>query len=314
MFSLQFAHVGALNFANCLVALANDSGTLHVRLPFVVEFLTALNFGVKMPIRLKQINPILKNLLQSKNLKVKIIQIAQNRFEELNQSFDRITRLADVREKQNKVFEAEQEYVEISKQRKLYQDQIDTLNSRIRSLKDKLDTTSPSSDSYLELRKYESDLSRELKALETQLSNLEWREQQSFGELSKALRQYLGQELLRQERGIKWGIISIALSASASLIALIAQIIRSQGPVLRTLESTQQDIKQIKGTLDEQASSLNELSGNLDVLRSTNETLLTVIMDSQANERKSKVASSDRGWLSYVPGVTVISALFRYIY
>lgn len=314
MFSLQFAHVGALNFANCLVALANDSGTLHVRLHFVVEFLTALNFGVKMPIRLKQINPILKNLLQSKNLKVKIIQIAQNRFEELNQSFDRITRLADVREKQNKVFEAEQEYVEISKQRKLYQDQIDTLNSRIRSLKDKLDTTSPSSDSYLELRKYESDLSRELKALETQLSNLEWREQQSFGELSKALRQYLGQELLRQERGIKWGIISIALSASASLIALIAQIIRSQGPVLRTLESTQQDIKQIKGTLDEQASSLNELSGNLDVLRSTNETLLTVIMDSQANERKSKVASSDRGWLSYVPGVTVISALFRYIY
>lgn len=314
MFSLQFAHVGALNFANCLVALANDSGTLHVRLPFVVEFLTALNFGVKMPIRLKQINPILKNLLQSKNLKVKIIQIAQNRFEELNQSFDRITRLADVREKQNKVFEAEQEYVEISKQRKLYQDQIDTLNSRIRSLKDKLDTTSPSSDSYLELRKYESDLSRELKALETQLSNLEWREQQSFGELSKALRQYLGQELLRQERGIKWGIISIALSASASLIALIAQIIRSQGPVLRTLESTQQDIKQIKGTLDEQASSLNELSGNLDVLRSTNETLLTVIMDSQANERKSKVASPDRGWLSYVPGVTVISALFRYIY
>lgn len=311
---MQFAHVGALNFANCLVALANDSGTLHVRLPFVVEFLTALNFGVKMPIRLKQINPILKNLLQSKNLKVKIIQIAQNRFEELNQSFDRITRLADVREKQNKVFEAEQEYVEISKQRKLYQDQIDTLNSRIRSLKDKLDTTSPSSDSYLELRKYESDLSRELKALETQLSNLEWREQQSFGELSKALRQYLGQELLRQERGIKWGIISIALSASASLIALIAQIIRSQGPVLRTLESTQQDIKQIKGTLDEQASSLNELSGNLDVLRSTNETLLTVIMDSQANERKSKVASSDRGWLSYVPGVTVISALFRYIY
>lgn len=311
---MQFAHVGALNFANCLVALANDSGTLHVRLHFVVEFLTALNFGVKMPIRLKQINPILKNLLQSKNLKVKIIQIAQNRFEELNQSFDRITRLADVREKQNKVFEAEQEYVEISKQRKLYQDQIDTLNSRIRSLKDKLDTTSPSSDSYLELRKYESDLSRELKALETQLSNLEWREQQSFGELSKALRQYLGQELLRQERGIKWGIISIALSASASLIALIAQIIRSQGPVLRTLESTQQDIKQIKGTLDEQASSLNELSGNLDVLRSTNETLLTVIMDSQANERKSKVASSDRGWLSYVPGVTVISALFRYIY
>lgn len=326
------------------IPLGSRSRCFFHPLPFQRYFgyKSALVFdsSTKMPACVRYINPLIRRLILTKNIRAfplqscrfaalssgpsnnKIIEVVQNRVEELNEYYERVTGIADIRQIQNKVIEAEQEFVDISKQRKSCQDQIDTLKNSVRSLKDKLDTTSPTSDSYLELRKYEYDLSRELLTLDAQLSRLKHREQLSFDGLSKLLRQNHEQERLRQERAKHWQVISIALSAVVSLVALIAQRIRSQSLVVKRLdlvEASLEEIKQLKETVD-------KLTSHFDEIKSTNETLLNAVikiqssMDSQASGRDRKkvslVAACDQrgGWLSYVPGVAMISALFRYIY
>lgn len=337
MFWLQADHVGALISANCVP----HSGVSFENCKRMTSghsgcdgYKNAPMLRATMPTRLGSLNPIFRKIslprgveksrvLSSRFVALnqspsnnKIIGLVQNRVEELNQYYERVTGIADIREIQNKVIGAEQEFVEISQQRKSCQDQIDTLKNSVRSLKDKLDTTSPTSDSYLELRKYEYDLSRELLALDAQLARLKEREQLSFDGLSKLLRQNHEQERLRQERAKHWQVISIALSAVVSLVALIAQRIRSQTLVVKRLDSVEaslQEVMHLKETVD-------NLTTTLDRIRLTSETLLKAVikiqssMESQVNDHRSKKTSDNRGWSSYVPGITLISALFRYIY
>lgn len=228
-----------------------------------------------------------------------------------NEQYDKVFGIAEVRDIQNRVLKAESEFVSITQKRKSCQDKIERLKEDIKGIRDKLEITPRQSDNYLRLITQEHKLLREQLALDAQLSQFRESEQLSLDNLSKLLRQSHELERLRQERAKYWQIISISLSLVGSLVALIAQRVRSQKTIMNQLtlfdtkllemensihvikEESQHYFKTSISRIDRLQSSLEDISQQLGK-KSTRKG------DKKPHEQKDRTWFS---WLSWIPGL-----------
>lgn len=253
----------------------------------------------------------------------------QNLIDSLNQNLNWINRqyenafgIAEIRKMQEKVLDAESGFVEITAQRKSIQDQIDALKDNVKSLRDKLESTPRQSDSYLDLITQEHRLLREQLTLEVQLSQLKEREQMSLDNLSKLLRQSHELERLRQERSKYWQIISVSLSLVGSFIALMAQRARSQKFIEKELEGQRaiftDHFRDMNESVHSLAINLDKLVSRVDKIESNTEFLVSNSKVEEAGSSRGVVMSSHqrsaRGWFWWIPGLSYMTRVTRYLY
>lgn len=222
-----------------------------------------------------------------------------------NQNYDRVFGIAEIRDIQNRVLEAEREFVDITQKRKSCQEKIENLKEEIKSIRDKLEITPRQSDKYLRLITEEHKLLREQLGIDLELSQYKEKEQLSLDNLSKLLRQSHELERLRQERSKYWQIISISLSLAASLVALFAQKARNQRSVTNRLDLI--DRRLLEMTETSQVLESNLLS-RVDELQTSLAKIHRAI-DSLGQEEtieETKKQSDGSSWMSWIPGLTTV--------
>lgn len=252
--------------------------------------------------------------LSTNVLQDNIKEAFQKRFNWTNQQYERVFGIAEIRDMQNKVLEAEHEFVKISEMRKSSQDQIDHLKDSVKNLREKLESTPRSSENYIELIKIEHKLLKQQLALDEQFAHLKEKEQLSFDGLSKLLRQSHELERLRQERSKYWQIISVALSLVASLVALMAQRARNQNSTMKQLSSFETKFIELNHCLE---NSYKESDKKLDYIYSSIahiDTRLSRIEDEVKTVRKGIKTNNEgvsrRSWSYYIPGLATLSSWF----
>jgi len=198
-----------------------------------------------------------------------------------NDRYERAFGIAEVREMQNRVIEAENEFVAVTQSRKLCQEKIEDFKERIKNIRDKLDITPRESDNYLKLITEEHKLLREQLSHDAQLSQLKDREQWSLDNLSKLLRQSHELERLRQERSKYWQIISLSLSFAGGVVALIAQKTRNQKTLLKDLSSMRESIENMQ---ESNQLNFNQLAAQTAIIRSLTNFIADKIQEQQQAE------------------------------
>lgn len=230
-----------------------------------------------------------------------------------NQQYEKVFGIAEIREMQARVLDAESEFVEVTQKRKVCQDKIEHFKDEIKKIRDKLELTPRQSDNYLKLITQEHNLLREQLALDVRLTQFKEREQLLLDNLSKLLRQSHELERLRQERAKYWQIISIALSLAGSLVAIIAQRVRNQKSVINHLVSfderlltLENSLQTLKSDIDRQhdisLSKMDRINASLDALATS---LPSTRVAESSSEKKS-------GWIPRIPGVSLLKSLFHY--
>uniref|UniRef100_A0A6G1SAG4 Coiled-coil domain-containing protein 51 n=1 Tax=Aceria tosichella TaxID=561515 RepID=A0A6G1SAG4_9ACAR len=234
-----------------------------------------------------------------------------------NQQYERVFGIAEIREMQARVLDAESEFVEVTQKRKVCQDKIEHFKDEIKKIRDKLEMTPRQSDNYLKLITQEHNLLREQLALDVQLTQFKEREQFLLDNLSKLLRQSHELERLRQERAKYWQIISIALSLAGSLVAIIAQRVRNQKSVIthlvafdERLLTLEESMNKLQTVVDRQhevsLNTLNKINASLDELAIG---LANRRADNSSSEKKQPQTGS---WWPRIPGLSTLKSLFRY--
>lgn len=236
-----------------------------------------------------------------------LVTVVQNKISWANQRYENFTGISEIRLIQDKVLEAESEFVEISKDRRECHEQIDFIKNGVKNLRDKLETTPRESNNYVELIKIEHKLLNEQIALESKLSQLKNKEQLSFDTLSKLLRRSHELERLRQEKSKYGQIISIALSLVASMVALIAQKSRDQSSTLRHLEALHEPLRQINSRVEKTEHQLEMIERDIERISKS-------LMHLDSHIRSTPKQQVQSGWLSYLPGLSFFTSPFRFIY
>lgn len=239
-----------------------------------------------------------------------LVNLFNDRLDWLNSHYDRITGVSELRQIHVKIIEAESRYKDTTKKRKSCQDQIDDLSGKVQAVRDKLDTTNRSSDSYLRLITTEHQLLKERTSLELDLAHLKNEEQSSFDNMSEHLRHNFTLERLRQERARYMNIITLCLSVVGSMVALISQKRRDQ----KRLDSI---FVQYNDKLEDISFQLTELSAEnhrkLESIRHQLDEITRADDDKSLVRPRTKVSNSN-GWLSYLPGLNYLTHLCSYFF
>lgn len=223
-----------------------------------------------------------------------------------NQQYERVFGIAEIREMQSKVLKAESEFVEVTQRRKACQDKIEHFKDEIKGIRDKLEMTPRQSDNYLKLITQEHSLLREQLSLDVQLTQFKEREQILLENLSKLLRQSHELERLRQERAKYWQIISITLSLAGSLVALIAQRVRSQKSVMNQLATFDVKLQEIDESIKRMHKEA-ELQYELNRMKMDNiNSSLDEIATGFISKNNTRPQSND--WFSWLPGLASLKS------
>lgn len=239
-----------------------------------------------------------------------LVNLFNDRLDWLNSHYDRITGVSELRQIHVKIIEAESRYKDTTKKRKSCQDRIDDLSGKVQDVRDKLDTTNRSSDSYLRLITTEHQLLKERTSLEIELTHLKNEEQSSFDNMSEHLRHNFTLERLRQERARYMNIITLCLSVVGSMVALISQKRRDQ----KRLDSI---LVQYNERLEDISFQVTELSAdNSRKLESISHQLNEISRESDRKDlvRPQTKSNNFGGWLSYVPGLNYLTPLYSYFF
>lgn len=243
-------------------------------------------------------------------LSTKLVNTLNQNVSWFNQNYDRIFGIAEIRDIQNRVLEAESVFVDITQKRKSCQEKIENLKETIKNIRDKLEITPRQSDNYLRLITEEHKLLREQLGIDLELSQYKEREQLSLDNLSKLLRQSHELERLRQERSKYWQIISISLSLAASLVALFAQKARNQRSVTNRLDLIDHrlsDLAQTKEMLENNlVSRIDSLQTSLDHLGRSIDQLTLIDKIDKHEEEVNRKKCSGSSWMSWIPGLTTV--------
>lgn len=249
-----------------------------------------------------------------------LVSTLQNNMDWLNQRYERVFGIQEIRDMQSKVLEAERNFVEVTNRRKSCQDKIESLKSEIKSIRDKLDITPRQSDNYLRLITEEHKLLREQLAMDVQLDQLKENEQYALDIMSKLLRQSHELERIRHERSKYWQIISISLSLAGSLVALIAQRARSQKTVLSRLTSIEEKLVGLEDSLTSQKLDFELIAGRMEQLDDRLERM-AVILDRRVGaeaKRETRFGQKAQTWSSWlsslIPGRSVFKSLSGYLW
>lgn len=193
------------------------------------------------------------------------LDIVQEKFKLANEKYETAVGISDIRHIQDEVLKAEANFMDIRKERKLCQDQVDKINNRIKEVWDKLDSTSRSSETYIELRTNEYKLVKEQSQLDARLIKLKDHEQASFDDLSRLLRRSHEQERLRQERSKTFNLLSLGLSA---IIVVFGRIFTRDSNI-EALSKTLDEklLKPINVTLDSISNNIAQVSNESKIIQ-----------------------------------------------
>lgn len=231
-----------------------------------------------------------------------------NGYEWTMKFYDRATGIDEIRGHQERVSQIQQEFVDATKKRRSCQDQIDSLKDNIKSLKDRMEATPRESETYVELVKEEYKLLREKITLEAQLTQLKQEEQLSFDRLSDLLKRSHELEVLRQQKSRFYQILSLFGSVICYFAFGRRQVSSFQSTLVEMDGSLQRQEKLQSQKFDSLVNGLEKLENNLRVLVAKVDHLNAI------QRPKPKSDQSPKGWSSYVPGLSTLSALMRYIY
>lgn len=234
-----------------------------------------------------------------------------------NEHYERIFGIKEIRDIQNKVLDAESEFVSTTAKRKVCQERIDKLKNSIKELWDKIESTGRSSESYIHLRTLEHEMVREQLNLELDLNKLKEIEQQSFDILSRLLRRSHELERLRQERSKYWHLISLAIGVVASVIN-IGPKLRNQDRKLESIERSVRDLKhadelglqKVETKSDIILNSLGDLKKQIRQLSIQKQQQKQQIIQASDHE----MASSWSYYMSYVPGYSTMTSILGYFF
>lgn len=235
------------------------------------------------------------------------IDLVQEKVRWTNQQYENMVGIGDIRQMQIEVLQAEAEFLETTAKRKQCQDQIDSLKNRIKELWDKLESTSRSSDNYINLRTEEHKVVREQMLLDIQLAQLKDKEQTSFDTLSRLLRRSHELERLRQERSKTLQIISIGLTLVGSIVALMAQKAKNQANQVKLLEIANQGYQDLKENIDEVHTTLDDVIRMVSKIEKKVDKLDTVVKPVEESKKPL-------GWSHYIPGLSTLNAFLGYFF
>jgi chromosome segregation ATPase len=255
------------------------------------------------------------SIVKSLRLSPNLVDSFQQNVNWFNQQYERVFGIAEIREMQARVLDAESEFVEVTQKRKICQDKIEHYKDEIKGIRDKLEMTPRQSDNYLKLITKEHTLLREQMALDVQLTQFKEREQFLLDNLSKLLRQSHELERLRQERAKYWQIISIALSLAGSVVAIYAQRVRNQKSVINHLEvfdeklaGLEKSVQILRNDMDRQhdysVMQMNKINASLDEIAHG---LASTRFETASGKKQART-----GWIARIPGLSLLKSLFGY--
>ncbi|XP_050411892.1 mitochondrial potassium channel [Patella vulgata] len=129
------------------------------------------------------------------------------------QAYEDFVGLTEVKEAQNNVIQAEKKFLAIQEKRRLIQQDMSVIQSRLKSISTELDKTNRGDDRYLDLVKTEHSIIREEYEMIENLKGTEKSERESFALLSAAVRESHEKERARAERTKYWSIIGSVIGA-----------------------------------------------------------------------------------------------------
>ncbi|KAK6175411.1 hypothetical protein SNE40_013880 [Patella caerulea] len=129
------------------------------------------------------------------------------------QAYEDFVGLTEVKEAQNNVIQAEKKFLAIQEKRRLIQQDMSVIQSRLKSISTELDKTNRGDDRYLDLVKTEHSIIREEYEMIESLKGTEKLERESFAFLSAAVRESHEKERARAERTKYWSIIGSVIGA-----------------------------------------------------------------------------------------------------
>lgn len=205
--------------------------------------------------------------------------------------YERHFGIEEMRQIQSEVLIAQSEFLEASSQRKRHQDQLNELNKQIRNLREKLESTSRSSEKYLELITEEHKLFRKEMEIELELRRYKDKEQDSYERLSHLLRRSHECERLRMERSKYYQIISIGLSVAGSLIAIVGYKIRDQKFALQSIKQFHSEMGELKERSDLIDKNIKEFYAmNCEALKRIEEEVRKTVAVKEELEMEKKLA------------------------
>lgn len=258
--------------------------------------------------------------LSTEVIQKQLVELLNNNINRINRHYENFFGIAQIRQIQEKVLEAEQDFVDIAYKRKLCQEQLDTLKEDAKAIRDKLERTSRSSETYLQLITEEHELLKDQGRLNAQLYQLKDREQFTFDRMSKLLRQSHESERLRQERSKYWGIVSVFLSLMGGIVGVITYKIKDKNVIvemIKQLEAKQNaNLEKFNSEISHIESKLNLIDSDINLLRLETQMSLDRLFKETQKMADSKSSKSHKysSWTSYVPGLSSLGSLLRYFY
>lgn len=237
---------------------------------------------------------------------IEISQMFVKNYNIVNEYYERLTGIAEVRRIQTKVLEVERDFIDITKRRKLCQDQIDDLKNNAKQVREKLENLSRSSDSYLDLITTEHQLLKDQMSLDIQLTDLKEREQLALDNFSTLLRQSHEIERLRQDRSKHYQIISTFLTMIVGLIALMREKANSQKTLTDIQNSFGAILDVISTKVDKVIMMNNETASMLDASDKRFDIIESQLqkIEDNLNIESASTKSHYTIWMSYIPGLT----------
>lgn len=236
-----------------------------------------------------------------------------SKYRNLDEMYERHFGIAEMRQIQQEVLLAQSEFFNASSDRKKYQDELNEINKTIRNLREKLDSTSRSSEKYLELITAEHKLIRQEIELEVELNRYKDKERNSFDQLSLLLRRSHECERLRMERSKYYQIISIGLSIAGSLVAIVSYKIRDQKFTLQSIRDFHADLDDLKTRNDKISKALIEsYSRQSETLSRIENKVIEIATEKEKQELEKQMVIKTLVTFSWVP--SVCGYIFRLIF
>ncbi|XP_067683056.1 mitochondrial potassium channel-like [Haliotis asinina] len=129
------------------------------------------------------------------------------------QKYEEFVGLTLVKEAQNNVLQRETKFLLSQEERRAKQQELGTIQSRLKTVSAELDKTNKSDDRYLDIVKMEHSIIREEHQMVEDIRNLEKQEREYFSLLSAAVRESHEKERAQAEKTKYWSIIGSIIGA-----------------------------------------------------------------------------------------------------
>ncbi|KAG8235638.1 hypothetical protein J437_LFUL015671 [Ladona fulva] len=180
--------------------------------------------------------------------------------------YDELTGLKEVREAQNRVIDAEKNFILAQEVRRRYQGELTSLQKKLKDIYNELDKTPRGEDRYVQLITMEHSLIKEEKRILEIFQEKERNERDFFSTLSSAVKMGHEKERAQAERTKYWSIIG---SVFGTLLGMVASSIINNMRMKELRNLINKAVNQNSGVPVDYSDVLNENENQLKTLVSS---------------------------------------------